>query len=273
MNQFSSRTAAGKSRLEEEKRSEGFLSKMPGQVLDFGEIIAGIFGQSKDPSFSKYAVLQPVFSVLKSFATKRTEERFEYLIDNVSTDVMELLDKVDDLEDRTRLIEERLNTPRFEELLSEAAIQVVRANAKGKIERLSHVAVSGAVRHPEDPIEQVLEFERHAVELGDSDITMLVLMDEFQAPFRSEKGAFREDEWVENVRKSWQEMIRLRSYGRSSVRDARSSFARLQARGLIAQVGSSQMVNSPGTEPYGVLNEGIRFLQYLAGYKSAGEHS
>jgi hypothetical protein len=96
------------------------------------------------------------------------------------------------------------------------------------------------------------------------DISLLRMIEEFQAPYRK-GGVFREDEWIENVRTSWQEMLRVRGYGELSARGARSSLARLQSRGLIIQVAGSPTKNSPGTEPYAILDEGSLFLIYLKG--------
>jgi hypothetical protein len=269
MNRFSSRTAAAKARLEEEQISEGILSKLSAPVAEFGEVLLGVVSKL-NPGLDKLEALVPLIQTFKMLANKRSEERFEYLIDNISEDLQQNIDDLKGLEERTRKIEDQVKSPRFAELLSEAALQAIRATTTGKIQRLSHIAVSGAIRHPDDPIEDVLELERHAVELTDSDVVLLVHLDKYQAPRRKQKGAFREDAWTHDVATSWQEMMEREQYGGASSRSARSSLARLQARGFIIQVAGTTTINSPGTEPYAVLNDGIRFLQYLAGYKSEG---
>jgi hypothetical protein len=262
MNQFNSRADAAKSRLDAEERSSGVLTQVSTYKFEILELISGLIEHASERPESKLYLLGSAMGLFRAFALKRSEGRIEYLLEQVSEDLSDTIANVDSQEERLKLIESKLDQSRFEELLAEAAIQATRASGKGKIERLARVAVSGATHRKTDPIDRALEFERHAVELDDMDVSMLSRMESYQAPFRT-KGIFREDLWLDNVRKSWQEMTRSKGYGEASARGARSSFARLQARGLIIQIPSVNTINSPGTEPYAVLDEGALFLVYL----------
>lgn len=269
MNQFTSRTEAAKTILEAEDRSDNSLAKIPATFFDVGELVSSLIEGATKVS----PILSSCLKALKIRASQRYESRFEYLLENVSDDIRELITQADNHEERLQSVETKLKTPRFEEILVEAAIQTARATTQSKIQRLAHVAVSGAVDHADDPLERVLEFERHAVELEDTDVLLLSLMEEYQAPFRN-KGSYRDDQWLDDVRSSWQGMIRTRGYGpAASAQDGRSSLARLQARGMIVQVMWVSTINSPGTEPYALLDEGSRFLGYLSGYGSSKSES
>jgi hypothetical protein len=262
MNQFSSRTDAAKSRLDAEDRSSGLLAQVSTFKFELSELLAGLIEHASGTPDSKLFLLGSAMGLFRAFALKRGEERIEYLLEQVADDLLDTIAHVDSQEERLKQIESNLDASRFEELLGEAAIQATRAPGKGRIERLAKVAVSGATHRKSDPIERALEFERHAVELDDVDVSLLCLMESYQAPLRN-KGIFREDQWLDDVRRSWQEMIRDKGYQEVSARGARSSFARLQARGLAIQIPSVITINSPGTEPYAVLDEGTLFLDYL----------
>jgi hypothetical protein len=270
MNQFNSRTDAAKSRLDAEERSSGILARVSTFKFEILELVSGLIEHARDQPDSKLFLLGSAMGLFRAFALKRGEDRIEYMLEQVSEDLSDAIAKVDNHEERLRVIESTLDPPRFMELLAEAAIQATRTSGKGKIKRLARVAVSGATHRKADPIEQALEFERHAVELDDMDVSMLSLMESFQISLRT-KGIFREDQWLDGVRSSWQEMTRSKGYGEASARGARSSFARLQARGLIIQIPSISTVNSSGTEPYAVLDEGALFLAYLIRESDATE--
>jgi len=260
VNQFASRTEAAESRLEAEEASSTSLVRLPGGFLDFGRIVAGLLENFKGSP----PVFSGILEALRGLASGRFESRVEYLLSCVSDDIKDVQAESDDQEERLRSVEAKLKTSRFEDLLTEAAVQAARATSKHKIERLAHVAVAGTISHADDPIEKALEYERHAVELDDSDIVILQLLDSSQTPLRRQ-GNYPEADWIHDVRTSWQKM-RQSGYGGLSDRDARSSLARLQARGMAAQIPPEKTINSPGTEPYALLEEGTTFLAYLAGY-------
>lgn len=271
MNQFNSRTEAAKSRLDAEKRSSGPLARVSAFSFEMTELISGLLEHRMHQLEPKLFHFGSAMQFFGAYARRRGEERIEYLLDQVADDLLDIIAKLDrhegsleDHENRMKLIESILDPSRFAELLGEAGIQALRASGQEKIKRLARVAVSGATHQKADPIERALEFERHAVELDDGDVSLLRLMESYQAKLRT-KGVFREDEWLDGVRRSWQEMTREKGYGEASARQARSSLARLQSRGLVIQIPSVVTVNSPGTEPYAILDEGASFLIYLAG--------
>jgi hypothetical protein len=271
VNQFNSRTEAAKSRLDAENRSSGPLARLSTFNFEMMEFMSGLLEHGMHQPGSKLFLFGPAIQFFKAFAHRRGEERIEYLLNQVADDLVDAITKVDghegsleDHETRIKLIESILDPSRFTELLGEAGIQALRASGPEKIKRLARVAVSGATHRKTDAIERALEFERHAVELDDLDVSLLRLMENYQAKLRT-KGIFREDEWLDGVRRTWQEMTRENGYGEASAREARSSFARLQSRGLVIQIPSVATVNSPGTEPYAVLDEGASFLTYLVG--------
>lgn len=274
MGQFDSRTEASQARLDADEIASGGLMKVPGVVLDGGSTILDFLSSALSavspavPSIQStqltVAALKNAISALRSLAGQRFELRVQYMLNSVAEDLKDVMEANDEHATRLKDLETKLAEPRSAEILTEAAVQAARATSERKLKHLSRVAVTGVVMRDKDPIEQVLEFERHVVELNESDISLLRIIEEFQAPYR--KGSvFREDEWIENVRTGWQEMLRLRGYGELSARGARSSLARLQSRGLIIQVAGSPTKNSPGTEPYAILDEGSLFLVYLKG--------
>ena len=140
-------------------------------LLDFAELFVGLIegGGSVSP------VLKGSLGTLRILAAQRFESRVEYLFDSLSVDIQDLLGQADNHKERLKSIEASLKSPRFAELLTEAVVQAGRATTENKLKRLAKVAVSGTIEYADDPIETALEYERHAVELTDLDISLLIV--------------------------------------------------------------------------------------------------
>ena len=67
-----------------------------------------------------------------------------------------LMETVGQHESQLQSLESRIATPRFEEILTEAAVQAARATTEGKIMRLSRVDVTGSVTRDQDPSSEFL---------------------------------------------------------------------------------------------------------------------
>lgn len=258
MSQFDSRAEAARSRLEAEERSRQLPAAIADPVKKLIEfLLTHVRMGNPQLDGAKDVAIESLGQIVRAHSV----ESVRYLLDCVCDDVNEIFGDVESLDSRLADVEQQLRSERFSHLLSQAAFQATRASSKQRIKRLSQVVVSGTSAYPNDPMDQVLEFERHAVELGDNDIAMLVLINKHQpVPAR---GVFREDQWIDEVRQNWEKMLKSDGYGAASARDARSSFARLQARGLITQISAVSTVNSKGAEPYALLDEGRLLLRYL----------
>ena len=167
----------------------------------------------------------------------------------VSADLQRLGKQIDDLFDSQAKID----------FFIEGARRARDASSRDKVLRLAQVVVSGVVSD-DDGEEKVIEFIRFASELNETDIQVLKEVHSFQSKLNPK---FK-DHWAQGVRRAMNNSVLL-DVNRQPFDDqtVRSACARLQALGLVGQIGGTVSDTSPGETPYAVLDLGREFLSYL----------
>ena len=259
MGQFDSRTDAAQTQLDSDERELGLLRRVPSGFLDIAALLLELVNGGETGS-----VLKGALAGLKLLAGQRAEENVRYLLDAVAADLRDLIDEFREQKEKIASIEDAVKGPRFSELLTEAAMQATRTASRRRIERLAHVVVSGAVTYPSVGMDVAFDFERHCVELTDADVLLLGFLADRQPP-AGRGGYFDSGAWAEQIRLGWLNLPRTSGGGYMGVSeiDARSSFVRLQSRGLVCQLSWGHISAGNGSDPYAVLDEGRTFLKFL----------
>lgn len=256
MGQFDSRTEAAQSQIDAEERESGLISRIPSSFLDLASLFLEFISNKEIAFASKTAI-----SYLKLLAGHRSEQNVQYLLETVAQDLKELMKEVQGQNEKVEEIERVIKGERFSELLTEAALQATRTSSRKRIERLAHVVVSGSMVFHDKPLDAVADFERHCVELTDADVRLL----DFLAKQQPDRQRNFESEWAQEIRMNWLNMPHTSGGGYVGISaiDARSSFARLQSRGLISQLSWGNITAGAGSDPYAVLEDGRAFLKFL----------
>jgi hypothetical protein len=153
-------------------------------------------------------------------------------------------------------IKSRLNSQEFKDDMASASLQALRTTQGDRLKRLALILANG-VKEADLETENTDDMMRAAVELRDSDILILQVLYEDQAPLfgYEELGG---DYAVAKVHDSWDRLVA--SDALNLVRD-RSSLARLQSHGLIQQDFESRYGNNALS--YIMLREGKKFYERL----------
>lgn len=158
-------------------------------------------------------------------------------------------------------MEQQVNSVRSLAIFVEGARRSQQSSSAEKAKRLGRVAAMGIIRCENDPLEKVLEFLRFAEELSETDIYVLREMENRQKNVGPEKF---QDQWALNIHRVMNDFeVTLSDENKLDDQYVRSSFARLQAYGLIIQLGGTMSDTPPHKQHYALLNLGKEFLQYL----------
>jgi hypothetical protein len=270
MGQFDSRLEAAQTQVAADDREAGLAKRIPQWGFDIVEFLLE-FCDDKGVVLP----LKGAVTWLKHRAGSRSEENVEYLIKSVASDLRDLIVdvrglnvEVKDQQQKLEEIQRSVEGERFSELLTEAAMQATRTSSRKRIERLASIVVSSAVRFPSESIDMAADFERHCVELADDDIRLLSFVAAHQQEVSRNGYYFDQGQWAQQIRMGWLNLPQTEGGGYIGIPTikARSSFARLQSRGLVAQLswGNINAGAAAGADPYAVLEEGRMFLKFLS---------
>jgi hypothetical protein len=213
-----------------------------------------------------------IVDALKTFSSgvKAVSEAFsdsnsQYLYSLVIPEFQKLCRRFDEIEERHRTFL-RMD---WLSLLADADRKARATRGEERIRRIASILCNAAEAGPSQTAADAEEMMRVAMSLDDNDILVLRwLCDGLKDRFSITTG--RVDH--ESVNSFWGQVDQhgnTRSLGEPAVPgnlslgDLMSACAKLQAFGLVVQVGQNDMKVSPATLPYGPLRKGYDFLRYV----------
>jgi hypothetical protein len=180
-----------------------------------------------------------------------------YVVGAVRDDLNDLYNKQTKLRSR---IESLPSDSKFVEAVGAITLRAMQTSVRARLKRLSRILVNG-VREDDLEAEPLDDMMRAAVELKEADVSLLGKLYESQNPMLTAKN-LNSLNWHGDVQQVWRDFVEKGGLNQEDHLNYRSSFARLEALGLVQEISNTGMYGV-GQDLYALLMEGKRFYERL----------
>ncbi len=155
----------------------------------------------------------------------------------------------------------RAESKEFLQLLASGVLQTQRTTQENRLRRMAWIIANGVSEGDLDP-ESGDDMMRVAVELKDADITLLGKIFVSQRSLLQQQRGRDTTYWFGELQGVWDEFVKSGALDARNHLVYRSSFSRLESRGLIQKFREISTAGV-GLEPYVLLEEGLKFYERL----------
>jgi hypothetical protein len=197
----------------------------------------------------------------RKLGTTKVEENLEAL-GQAAEDAFNRVERV--LSEQGKSIEEIQDRFKSEELMqamASASLQALRTTEEERLKRLALVLANGVKEGDLEP-ESLDDMMRAAVELRDRDIVLLGKICISQRSLLQQQRGRDTTYWFGELQSVWDQFVRSGALDASKHLVYRSSFSRLESRGLIQKFREISTARV-GLEPYALLEEGLKFYDRI----------
>ena len=197
----------------------------------------------------------------RKLGTTQVEENLEAL-GQATEDALKRVERV--LSEQGKSIEEIQNRFESEELkqaMAGASLQALRTTEEERLKRLALILANGVKEGDLEP-ESLDDMMRAAVELRDRDIVLLEMICISQRSLLQQQRGRDTTYWFGALQSAWDQFVRSGALDVPKHLVYRSSFSRLESRGLIQKFREISTAGV-GLEPYALLEEGLKFYDRI----------
>lgn len=191
----------------------------------------------------------------------RVEENLESL-GQATEDAFNRVERV--LTEQGETIEEikrRFESQELTQAMASASLQALRTTEEERLKRLALILANGVKENDLAP-ESTDDMMRAAVELRDADVVLLGKICDSQRSLLKQQRGRDTTYWFGGLQSVWDEFVKSGALDPSKHLIYRSSFSRLESRGLIQKFREISTAGV-GLEPYALLEEGMSFFKRI----------
>lgn len=251
MGQFDFPSSAALSQLKNEAISTSPIDRTASRIAGVGAKILELAG------FIGVGNLTDLILELKNLAANKDEANLIYFGETLVEDIRRLYKLNAEMRQR---VEEQLKSNEFHEAVANATLHITRTNVGARLKRIATLIANG-VRSRDLEQESLDDMMRAAAELTDADVALLRKIYESQNSMLGWKN-MNPQNWHGSIQQIWRTFVDSGKLNPQEHLSYRSSFGRLESRGLIQRIENTGM-HGVGQDLYALLMEGKKFYERL----------